>query len=721
MSIILKIYKRDIKKIISNKPLMIIIAGLLFVPALYAWINIIASWDPYGNTKGLLVAVVNNDKGSKIQSIEINIGNEVVDKLKNNQSIGWTFVDESEAESGVKYGKYYASITIPENFSSNLLSITANGEPTKANLIYAVNEKINAIAPKITKSGLTTLQSEITSSVTKEVSNTVLNYMSAYGVELEQLKPKMEEFINMVSNIDANLPQIGEGINNAYNGAVDMNNFIRNIQENVPNITNSLNNAQNVIKSSNDFFSKVNGTIKNISPYIRTDLAGAKANADTVKNNLSSINNSINTDVKGQQEALKSSVNNLNNAISTINNDINILQSVNNMLHSNLLSNFISKMQNIRDQLVQNKLNLDNVISALSSGNAISSDAVNSAIQNIDKTSQLIDESISNFDNTISPQINNLVNNTTDMSNNSLGLLESANNNMPLINSLLKDANIGTDLGAAQLKDIKDKFPQAQETIHSNVEKFKNLNNDQKFNELTDFLHKNTKDVSDFLANPIELVQNRVFPIPNYGSAMSPFYSTLAIWVGGFTLLSILSIHVEPLEDGKNLGTTKMFFGRFLTLATLSLLQTIIIILGNFFIIKTYAVSPVVFLIFSMYVGLVFIMIIYTLVSVFGNVGKALALIIMVLQVSASGGTFPIQLTPKFFQNISPMLPFTYAIGGMREAEGGIIWSSLYYNAGILSIYFFISIIISIFLKEKVNKKSEKFVKRMRESGLVGE
>lgn len=131
------------------------------------------------------------------------------------------------------------------------------------------------------------------------------------------------------------------------------------------------------------------------------------------------------------------------------------------------------------------------------------------------------------------------------------------------------------------------------------------MSNDEKFNELTGFLQKNTKDVSDFLANPIEPVQNRVFPIPNYGSAMAPFYSTLAIWVGGFTLLSILSVHVEPLDDVKNLGTTKMFFGRFLTLGTLSLLQAIIIVLGNLFFIKTYSVSPVILLIFSMYVSII--------------------------------------------------------------------------------------------------------------------
>ncbi|WP_459480114.1 YhgE/Pip family protein [Clostridium saccharoperbutylacetonicum] len=721
MSIIFKIYKRDIKKIITNTPLMIIIVGLLLVPALYAWINIIASWDPYGNTKGLLVAAVNNDKGAEIKNMQVNVGKEVIDKLKDNQSIGWTFVEQNEAENGVKYGKYYASITIPEDFSSSLLSVAANGEPNRAKLIYSVNEKINAIAPKITKSGLTSLQSEISKSVTEEVSNTILNYMNAYGTELEQIKPQLENFVNVVSDIDTNLPQIGESINNAYNGAENMNNFIKNIQGNIYNITNSLDNAQNVIKASNDFFTKFNSTIKNISPYIKSDLAGIKANVNGAKDNLNSFKNSVDTDDKGAQEALKAADANVENAISVINNDINILQSINDILHSDLLSSFINKMQNIRDQLVQNKLNIDNLIKTLSNGSKNSSDAVASVIQNIDKISQFMDDSIGNFDNTISPQISRLVNNTTDMANNSLGLLESEKNTMPLINNLLKDADIGTALGEEHIKSIKDKFPLIEENIHANTEKLKNLNDDEKFNELATFLQKNIKNVSSFLADPIELVQNRVFPIPNYGSAMAPFYSTLAIWVGGFTLLSILSVHVEPFEKVKNLGTTKMFFGRFLTLATLSVLQTIIIILGNLFFIETYTVNTVILLIFSIYVGLVFIMIIYTLVSVFGNVGKALALIIMVLQVSASGGTFPIQLTPKFFQNISPMLPFTYAIGGMREAEGGIIWSSLYYNIGILSIYFFISIIIAIFLKEKVNKKSEKFVNKMRESGLVGE
>lgn len=721
MSTILKIYKRDIKKIMTNTPLMIIIVGLLFIPALYAWINIIASWDPYGNTKGLLVAIVNNDKGAQFQNIKINVGSEVVNKLKNNESIGWTFVSQSEAESGVKYGKYYASITIPEDFSNSLLSVAANGEPKKAKLIYSVNEKINAIAPKITKSGLTSLQSEITSSFTEEVSNTILSYVNAYGVALEELKPQIQSIMNIVSDMDANLPQVGESINNAYNSAVDMHNYLQNIQGNIPNITNALNNTANVIKSSNDFFSKVNDTLKNISPYIRTDLTAAKANANTAKVNLASINNSIATDVSSQVQTLKSASDNINNAISAINNDINILQSLNNILNSSVLSNFIDKLQNISNQLVQNKFNLDTFITTLSNGKQISSDAINSTIQSIDRISGLMDESINNFDDTISSEINKVTNSASDMTNNSLKLLESAQNNMPLVSSLLKDASIATDLGAAKIKNIKDKFPTAQQNIHNNVEKFKSLNNDEKFNELTKFLNKNTKSVSDFLSNPITLVQNRIFPIPNYGSAMAPFYSTLAIWVGGFTLLSILSLEVEPLEEDPNMRTTKKFFGRFLTFATLTVLQVLIIVLGNLFFIKTYAVSPWIFIIFSIYVGIVFIMIIYTLVSVFGNVGKALALVIMVLQVSASGGTFPIQLTPKFFQNISPLLPFTYAIGGMREAEGGIIWSSLYHNTAVLAIYFFASIIIAVFLKEKVNKKSENFIKKMKESGLVGE
>lgn len=721
MNTILKIYKRDVRNIITNPVLVIVVIALFFIPALYAWINIIASWDPYGNTKELSVAVVDKDTGASFRNIHLAVGKEVVNKLKNNQSIGWTFVNSKEAEDGVKYGKYYASITIPEDFSKSLLSIVNSEEPKKARLIYSVNEKINAIAPKITKSGLTSLQNEITVSFTEEASSTVFNYLNAYGLELEKAKPEIKRLIDLVVDTDNKLPKIGEDIDNTYKLATDIHGYVQNIHGNLPTITDTLNKTSSIVSSSTNFLNNANNTLKNIPVYIKTDLNTAKDNADTAKTDLSNINASLASGISGQQQSLKTVSDKLSSASTSIDNTINILQSINRILNNNTNYTFINSLQNIRNGLNQDSINLNNFIDTLDNGSKVSSDAINSTIQSINRTSQLIDDAGNNFDNNISPSISNLINDSTGISTNLSNLLQNAQSNMPLVNNLLKDAEVATGASVDRIKDIKDKFPQIQQSIHSNVEKFKNLSDDEKFNEFLKLLQRNTKAESEFLANPITLEQNRVFPIPNYGSAMTPFYTTLAIWVGAFTLLSLLSVKVKPLDDMKVLGAREEFFGRYLTIVTITTIQALIVSLGNILMLKVYAVSPFMFVVFSVYVSIVFTMIVYTLVSVFGNVGKALALVLMVLQVSASGGTFPIQLTPKFFQNISPMLPFTYSIGGMRETQGGIILSALYRNVGILAIYFIVSIIIAIFLKEKINEKFEKSLNKIKKSGLVGD
>ena len=266
---------------------------------------------------------------------------------------------------------------------------------------------------------------------------------------------------------------------------------------------------------------------------------------------------------------------------------------------------------------------------------------------------------------------------------------------------------------------MKEKFPTVQNDIHSNAEKLRSLSDDKKFDEIVKILKRDAKAESDFLSDPVEIKQDRIFPIPNYGSAMAPFYTILALWVGAFILLSLLSVEVKSFEDGMEIKAGNQFFGRYLTFVSIGIMQAFVVTMGNLFLLKTYVAAPFIYVVYGIYVSIVFTMIIYTLVSVFGNIGKAAAMIGLVLQVSASGGTFPIELTPVFFQHINPLLPFTYAIGGMREAVGGILKNILIHNTLILSLDFFVSVLTGVFLKEKLNKISKKFVQQFKESGLV--
>ena len=251
------------------------------------------------------------------------------------------------------------------------------------------------------------------------------------------------------------------------------------------------------------------------------------------------------------------------------------------------------------------------------------------------------------------------------------------------------------------------------------AEKLRKLDADKQLNEVIELLKNNAVSESEFIANPINIKENKVFPIPNYGSGMSPFFTTLSLWVGALLLVSLISVEVKKIE-GVELNTSDIYFGRYLTFMTIALFQALIVSLGDIFILKTYVVDKVPFVLMSLFISIVFSIIIYSLVSIFGNVGKAMGVILLVLQISASGGTFPIQVTPTFFQRLNPFLPFTYAIGGMRETVGGILKSVLFKDISILCAYAAVPLLVSVQLKHKLRCMNKKLVNKLKECGLVG-
>ena len=157
----LAIFKRDIKRLLCNPVALVITIGVCIIPSLYAWYNIVANWDPYGNTQNIKIAVANNDKGTTNDLVgELNAGDEVIDKLKDNDQLGWTIVDsEKEAKEGVEAGKYYAALVIPSDFSEGMLSMLS-GDFHQPKLTYYVNEKKSAVAVKVTDTGANCLHRE---------------------------------------------------------------------------------------------------------------------------------------------------------------------------------------------------------------------------------------------------------------------------------------------------------------------------------------------------------------------------------------------------------------------------------------------------------------------------------------------------------------------------------------------------------------------------------
>ena len=253
-------------------------------------------------------------------------------------------------------------------------------------------------------------------------------------------------------------------------------------------------------------------------------------------------------------------------------------------------------------------------------------------------------------------------------------------------------------------------MPMAKNIVNELVDAVSKVNNSNDMADLIALLKNDIVTRSDFLKQPVDVVTNTLYPVANYGSAMTPFYTVLSLWVGVLLLCSLLSTEVhgeyKPYE---------VYFGRGLTFLAITLVQALIVSLGDIFLLKVSMINPLLFVLISLFTALVFTFIVYSLVSVSGNIGKAMAVVLLVIQVAGSGGTFPIQVTPKFFQVINPFLPFTYAISAQREAVAGVYMPNLTKDIIMLLIFLAVFIILNVLLKGPMIKQlqvlSKKWVK----------
>src|SRR3954453_6436364 len=207
MGKIWSIYKTDWKNI-SKVPIVFLLLGALTIlPSAYAWINIKAMWDPYSNTSGIKVAVANEDEGAEIQGKKINVGKEIVQKLKDNKKLGWVFVNYATAKEGVKKGNYYAYLYIPTDFSKKITSILEIN-PKKPQILFGVNEKINAVAPKIASSGASSITNQISQAFVKTVGDAIFSGFYKAGIELEKALPSIYNMEDQIFKLEQALPEI---------------------------------------------------------------------------------------------------------------------------------------------------------------------------------------------------------------------------------------------------------------------------------------------------------------------------------------------------------------------------------------------------------------------------------------------------------------------------------------------------------------------------------
>lgn len=716
MENIVKIFARDIKSIIKNWVALIIILGLMILPSLYAWFNIRASWDPYGNTGGIKVAIVNNDKGGNLQDKFISVGDELVTKLKENTSLGWEFVSEEEGNNGVHKGKYYATIIIPEEFTSETLSII-NNNIKRPTLIYRVNEKSNAIAPKITDKGITTIKSQVDSNIIETVDGLIFMVFNEMGVSIEGSKDKILKLINGVIDLNNKVPEIENIINEIYNGSSSAENLISKAKENLPLLQDTLNSSNSLLVDTKNALEKSKGALGDVAPVIKSDL-------EVINRELSNLEGLINTviNINIDKNSILNGLDNISIKLGDINSKINgIIKSL------EPLSKFNNNLKEIINELnaVSTKLNSAiDIISKISDTINNASPVDKSKLQEIksliEANRNIIANILNNYDSLYIPAINKAIDQLTNISDNSITLLNEAKSAIPDIESLLNSLDNALKLGKGDIEKLNNEMPKIKVSLSNISSKLSSINKDEAIDKLLSLLKNDWEAVSNFLGSPVEIKEEVLFPIPNYGSAMSPFYSTLALWVGALILVSLLTTEPHGFKEEITFKPYEKYFGKFLTFGFIGICQTLILTLGDIFLLKCYVLNKGLFIGVSLLSSIIFILIVYTLVSIFGNVGKAISVILLVIQVAGAGGTFPVEVMPSFFKKVNPLLPFTYSISAMREAVAGIVKSNLTRDIIMLLCYGVIFVLIGLFLKGPINKASKKFIKKLNESGLIG-
>ncbi|WP_336862682.1 YhgE/Pip domain-containing protein [Peribacillus frigoritolerans] len=682
-----EIFIDDLKSIYKNFFVCIVIVFLMFIPSIYAWFNIVASWDPYANTEGILVGVANNDKGAELNGEAVNIGKEVLEGLKENKDLGWRFTSEKEAIAKVEKGDFYASIIIPENFSEHIATIMTD-DPKKAEIDYYVNEKINSIAPKITAAGANSIVDNVSKTFIKSASGSILAIFNELGITLQNELPTIQKMKNMVYLLEAELPELEQNIKTVQTHVKQAEDIIKRVNDGLNSIEGITSQKDKLVSDVSSYVDSTRQAFEGISPLLKKDIANIRSDNESV---LVLANRLSGQDLTGNDQLVEQGITRINKELYLLDSMYNLLVRVNQFNENNVLQPEIKLVDELRD-------NASNQLQALN----------NRAFGNLIELGRNNDKVLARFQESYSketgPKFNEIWNETEAILNNVQLTMEEGTKVLPEVRTLLNETNRTLETRTGDIDKLQNKFPEIETKIKALASKMREIDKSYNMEEVIDFLRNDIEQESEFFSEPVLLNKHSLFPIPNYGSAMSPFFTALSLWVGGTILISMLSVGVSQ----KVYSPYQIYIGRYLIFFIIGVMQALSVSIGNIVLIGVYVADKFEYILFSVLISTVFTLIVYTFVSVLGNVGKGISVVLMVLQISSSGGTFPIQVTPPFFQHINPFLPFTYAVGLLRESVGGITWSVAGKDIFILILFLLITFILGVILKKPLHARTQK-------------
>ena len=688
MKNIWKIFTGDLKKLVKQPFALVIIIGLCVIPSLYAWFNIFANWDPYANTGGIPVAVVSLDKDyTRKDGSVVNMGESVLESLHSNTSVKWVFLDtEEEAREGVEAGKYYAAIVITEKFTYSMYNVFSD-DFENPSLIYYQNQKSNAIATKITDTVAGTLQNTINETFIKVAATTIFeegnsvsdqmqgdSYVEEFCADLEELNDNLKEYSTMIDTFRAGNDRLEAAITH-------VNYEIPVMQKKLDATTASLNQSSQNLSSTRDTLSNFSTNVDTSMSTIQTSLEDMKKILDQSKlaDDTAQMTKDLNK-VARDTNTLNGQVNNLLAALieqrvqgSVSGGDASTGSGSGNTAATDAAIEALKAMQKELDMM---NTVIGSVLESTDEQAAEKAKVnVNNAMNNLKNVIDSCENSVSNmqgiYKNNLVPQMQKVLTNMSDSLNqvtNLVNTLSSTVQNIGVVMEGVGDAVDGTSESLGQIQGVVDGISQKLTDL---TEQLEGASEEEMMDILVRFLGGDPDSLGAYFASPVTMETIAMYPVATYGSAMTPFYSTLAIWVGSTILVALVKVKASP-KNLKNVQSYQLYFGRYLLFLLLAQIQAAIIVAGDLWLLKVNIVEPGLFFLAASFTATAFSLLIYSLTLAFGDVGKAVCVIVMVLQIAGSSGTFPIELLPDIYQKIYIFFPFPYAITAMREALAGM-------------------------------------------------
>ena len=707
-----EILYKDCQEVMKNRLITIIVVALMIFPSLYAWFNIEAFWDPYGNTKNLSVAIVNQDKDYEFKNQKLNFGNDIVKNLKENRSLDWNFVNSKTAMEGLNTGRYYAILTIPKDFTKSLMSVT-QVDVRKARIIYTTNEKTNAIAEKITDQGANKLQAKISNHLIQVISKTSLGAMGGISNMTDDIKPKLTEMKKSLQRLDAQLVNSKKLAENNKNMIGDLDKSLASSKASLDAIKRTMNSAKKINDDIGSMATDATSGIQNSSASLKSALRDVSRILESSVNLAQSLN-SIGD--KGAQQAVISIGNikdKIDQAAIRVNNISQVLNDI-NVVNSNVLNNAVTRLNNEYRSLTDASSRLAGIIDQVNSTSSLTYSQVQDIVNIVADSNKGINDIISDFDDLVTRPLSRVNGNVSTITGDIRSMVDSTGQLYPSVNNFINTASTLNGRVGSSITILESSIDILRGQVSDSIKMIDEIQNNKDLKAFNNVIKSNILERADFIKNPVEIKEEKLYKMANYSSSMAPFYSVLAAWVGVIILSTILST-----EPSKQYRSIDRYLGRLSFFLIMSLIQSIIISTGDLLLLGVTAKEPVLFILILMLCSIAFCILIFTLVSCFKTLGKGIAMFLFVIQIGGSGGTFPVQMTPTFFRTINSVIPFTYGINACREAIGGVYMQNLLGDIGALLLFAIIPLIFGITFKEDINDLLEPLSEKFEKSFLM--